>query len=94
MATRERATILDHFGTLLLMVEPVDMMLYPSAPEAATKFLNFVNASPTPFHAIHNAIVRLETAGFHKVHQPGLLLKSLIDLRKVRSEKRIIGRLK
>ncbi|KAJ7937154.1 aspartyl aminopeptidase [Mycena leptocephala] len=36
-------------------------------PEAALRFLSFVNASPTPFHAVHNAIVRLEKAGFQKV---------------------------
>ena len=42
-------------------------MLYSSAPEAATKFLKFVNASPTPFHAVHNAALRLERAGFQKV---------------------------
>ncbi|KAJ7276307.1 aspartyl aminopeptidase [Mycena haematopus] len=36
-------------------------------PEAAHRFLSFVNASPTPFHAVHNAIVRLEKAGFQKV---------------------------
>jgi aspartyl aminopeptidase len=43
------------------------MMLYPASPEAATRFLKFVNASPTPFHAVHNAAVRLENAGFQKV---------------------------
>lgn len=43
------------------------MMLYPASPEAATRFLKFVNASPTPFHAVHNAAVRLEKAGFQKV---------------------------
>ncbi|KAJ7283752.1 aspartyl aminopeptidase [Mycena rebaudengoi] len=44
-------------------------MLYPNpiSPEAATRFLSFVNASPTPFHAVHNAIVHLEKAGFEKV---------------------------
>ncbi|KAJ7904415.1 aspartyl aminopeptidase [Mycena olivaceomarginata] len=36
-------------------------------PEAAHRFLSFVNASPTPFHAVHNAIVRLEKAGFQKI---------------------------
>jgi aspartyl aminopeptidase len=37
------------------------------APEAATRLLQFVNASPTPFHAVHNAALRLEKAGFTKV---------------------------
>ncbi|KAJ6539244.1 aspartyl aminopeptidase [Mycena capillaripes] len=36
-------------------------------PEAAHRFLQFVNSSPTPFHAVHQAIVRLEKAGFQKV---------------------------
>ena len=35
--------------------------------EAAAKFLKFVNASPTPFHAVQNAAATLEKAGFHKV---------------------------
>ena len=42
-------------------------MHYPIAPEAATKFLHFVNASPTPYHAVDNASTRLEKAGFEKV---------------------------
>lgn len=53
------------------------MMLYPTVPEAAKRFLAFINASPTPFHAVQNAAVRLEEAGFRKVcrtllrcHQP------------------------
>jgi aspartyl aminopeptidase len=47
------------------------MMLpsYPSSPEAAKRFLAFVNASPTPFHAVHNASAQLETSGFKKVSQ-------------------------
>ncbi|KAF4600928.1 hypothetical protein EYR38_005574 [Pleurotus pulmonarius] len=43
------------------------MMLYPNAPEAASRFLKFVNASPTPFHAVQNAALRLEKAGFSKI---------------------------
>ncbi|KDQ64874.1 hypothetical protein JAAARDRAFT_28525 [Jaapia argillacea MUCL 33604] len=45
------------------------MMLYPSSPEAATKFLSFVNGSPTPFHAVQNAAIRLEKAGFRKIRE-------------------------
>lgn len=46
------------------------MMLYPDAPDAAVRFLKFVNASPTPFHAVSNAGIRLEKAGFQKVNGP------------------------
>ncbi|KIK99260.1 hypothetical protein PAXRUDRAFT_822952 [Paxillus rubicundulus Ve08.2h10] len=45
------------------------MMLYPAAPEAAKRFVAFINASPTPFHAIQNAATRLEAAGFLKVKE-------------------------
>ncbi|KDR83853.1 hypothetical protein GALMADRAFT_236273 [Galerina marginata CBS 339.88] len=45
------------------------MMLYPASPEAATRFLKFVNASPTPFHAVQNATLRLEKAGFQKIRE-------------------------
>lgn len=34
---------------------------------SAQKFVSFVNASPTPFHAVKNASVRLEKAGFTKL---------------------------
>jgi hypothetical protein len=50
------------------------MMLYPASPEAATRFLKFVNASPTPFHAVQNASVRLEKAGFLKVTKSFFLI--------------------
>ena len=43
------------------------MPTIPAGPEAATRFVQFVNASPTPFHAVHNAALRLEKAGFAKV---------------------------
>ncbi|KAF8842253.1 peptidase M18, aminopeptidase I [Paxillus ammoniavirescens] len=45
------------------------MMLYPAAPEAAKRFVTFINASPTPFHAIQNAATRLEAAGFRKIKE-------------------------
>ncbi|EKM80377.1 hypothetical protein AGABI1DRAFT_113568 [Agaricus bisporus var. burnettii JB137-S8] len=45
------------------------MMLHPAAPEAAVRLLKFVNASPTPFHAVNNASLRLEKAGFQKIKE-------------------------
>lgn len=36
---------------------------------AAQKFLKFVNASPTPYHAVKNAARRLEEAGFRKLYE-------------------------
>lgn len=43
------------------------MMLQQKGPEAALKFLDFVNASPTPFHAVQSASIILDKAGFTKV---------------------------
>ncbi|EIW82401.1 aspartyl aminopeptidase [Coniophora puteana RWD-64-598 SS2] len=45
------------------------MMIHSAGPEAAKRFLTFVNASPTPFHAVHNASARLEAAGFQKIRE-------------------------
>uniref|UniRef100_A0A0W0FCJ6 aspartyl aminopeptidase n=1 Tax=Moniliophthora roreri TaxID=221103 RepID=A0A0W0FCJ6_MONRR len=36
---------------------------------AATRLINFVNASPTPFHAVHNASQLLDKAGFRKLKE-------------------------
>ncbi|GAA5862791.1 hypothetical protein JCM8547_006546 [Rhodosporidiobolus lusitaniae] len=35
----------------------------------ANAFTSFVDASPTPFHAVHNAVKKLETAGFVRLHE-------------------------
>ncbi|KAL5527455.1 hypothetical protein ACEPAG_6246 [Sanghuangporus baumii] len=42
-------------------------MYIPVGPQAASDFVSFVNASPTPFHAVHNASEILEQAGFVKI---------------------------
>ncbi|CAE6448940.1 unnamed protein product [Rhizoctonia solani] len=44
-------------------------MVQPSIPPAAASFLEFINASPTPFHAVHNASERLEAAGFQRIYE-------------------------
>ncbi|KAI0091919.1 aspartyl aminopeptidase [Irpex rosettiformis] len=45
------------------------MMLPQAGPEAATRLIDFVNASPTPFHAVRTAAARLENAGFRKIKE-------------------------
>ncbi|PFH51426.1 hypothetical protein AMATHDRAFT_191481 [Amanita thiersii Skay4041] len=44
-------------------------MMLSATSEAASRLLKFVNASPTPFHAVHNAAARLEQAGFQKIRE-------------------------
>ncbi|CAJ2506865.1 Uu.00g080510.m01.CDS01 [Anthostomella pinea] len=38
-------------------------------PKAALDFLDFVNASPTPYHAVQSSITRLEKAGFTAIKE-------------------------
>ena len=38
-------------------------------PAAARRFLQFVEASPTPFHATASCVAMLENAGFRKLHE-------------------------
>ncbi|KAH8200265.1 hypothetical protein TruAng_005601 [Truncatella angustata] len=38
-------------------------------PKSALDFLDFVNASPTPYHAVQSSITRLEKAGFSKIKE-------------------------
>lgn len=42
-------------------------MTTPSTEQAATEFLKFVNASPTPFHAVRSTKERLWKAGFKEI---------------------------
>ncbi|KZT71588.1 aspartyl aminopeptidase [Daedalea quercina L-15889] len=44
-------------------------MFNSAVPEAATRLLQFVNASPTPLHAVAAAALRLEKAGFRKLRE-------------------------
>ncbi|KAI0677444.1 aspartyl aminopeptidase [Trametes maxima] len=52
-------------------------MMQQSGPEAAHRLLDFVNASPTPFHAVQAASARLEKAGFQKIREQDDWEKSL-----------------
>ncbi|KAA1078633.1 hypothetical protein PGTUg99_001054 [Puccinia graminis f. sp. tritici] len=45
------------------------MFHHPSPPTIVDKFLTFINQSPTPFHAVSNAIKRLESAGFKRLKE-------------------------
>ncbi|KAF8826647.1 hypothetical protein HHX47_DHR5000311 [Lentinula edodes] len=45
------------------------MMLSSTVPEAASRLLSFVNASPTPFHAVQTTVQRLEKVGFSKLKE-------------------------
>lgn len=67
-------------------------MTQMSGPEAAKRLINFINASPTPFHAVHNAAIRLEKAGFIKVRDSQSVRTSADD-GLVRSKRKIIGRI-
>ncbi|CCM04813.1 uncharacterized protein FIBRA_07006 [Fibroporia radiculosa] len=40
-----------------------------TVPEAVSRLLSFVNSSPTPFHAVQVAALRLENAGFSKLRE-------------------------
>lgn len=39
------------------------------SPKEALDFIDFLNTSPSPFHAVHEASVRLEKAGFEKISE-------------------------
>ncbi|KAI0103092.1 peptidase [Hypoxylon sp. NC0597] len=52
--------IKHQFGTIPCRMAP---------PTAALDFLDFVNASPTPYHAVRSSIERLEKAGFTPIKE-------------------------
>ncbi|EJF61312.1 aspartyl aminopeptidase [Dichomitus squalens LYAD-421 SS1] len=52
-------------------------IMQQAGPEAAHKLLDFVNASPTPYHAVRAASARLEKAGFQKIREQDDWDKSL-----------------
>jgi hypothetical protein len=52
------STTLRHFGR---------MSVGKASLKRAEDFVEFLNASPTPFHAVHTAKQRLEKAGFKQI---------------------------
>jgi hypothetical protein len=55
---RTHSTTLRHFGR---------MSVGKASLKRAEDFVEFLNASPTPFHAVHTAKQRLEKAGFKQI---------------------------
>ena len=41
----------------------------PAVPAAARRFMQYVEASPSPFHATASSVAMLEQAGFTKLHE-------------------------
>ena len=54
---------------LLSTSSSMAVMKHSKGPEAANKFVQFVNASPTPFHAVQVASSKLDKAGFTKLRE-------------------------
>jgi len=79
---------------LLLFANQLLSQMMLAGPEAATRFIKFVNASPTPFHAVHNATLRLEKAGFLKVRSSvhGNISDPFYITKYHRSEKKMTGK--
>lgn len=65
-------------------------MMTQQGPEAAHRLLNFVNASPTPFHAVSEASAILDKAGFTKV-QDSFMNIGAASNRNFRFASRMIG---
>jgi len=51
-----------------------------SIKTAANDFLSFVNASPTPFHAVRSVKERLTSAGFKEIKVGSMLIFGLYEL--------------
>ncbi|KAI0834442.1 peptidase [Hypoxylon sp. FL0890] len=61
ISSRTISPLIKHqFGTIPCRMAP---------PKSALDFLDFVNASPTPYHAVRSSIERLEKAGFSPVKE-------------------------
>ncbi|WWC70772.1 uncharacterized protein I206_104723 [Kwoniella pini CBS 10737] len=52
------------------------MKVPPSPPQDATKFCEFVTASPTPFQAVENLTSKLEKNGFKRISEKNIDLNS------------------
>jgi hypothetical protein len=52
-----------------MVLPTVQAPLANSARQAAINLLSFLNASPTPFHAVRTAADKLEAAGFKEIFE-------------------------
>ncbi len=73
-------------------IKTFSTMACPHIKVAANDFLDFVNASPTPFHAVRSVKERLSKAGFQeiKVNCFHTIVPS-VDLTLISSGERIMG---
>lgn len=52
-----------------MVLPTMQTSLVGPARQAAVNLLNFLNASPTPFHAVKTAADKLEAAGFKRISE-------------------------
>ncbi|QRV72845.1 aspartyl aminopeptidase [Ceratobasidium sp. AG-Ba] len=65
-----RPTLLyTQYTTIGGSYKPMVTTMQTPVPKAANSLLEFLNASPTPFHAVHNATLKLEAAGFQRIYE-------------------------
>jgi aspartyl aminopeptidase len=55
-------------SSLSTLANPVVASSSPPSEEAQA-FVDFINASPSPFHTVHESVQRLEKAGFQKLSE-------------------------
>ncbi|KNE58366.1 hypothetical protein AMAG_03949 [Allomyces macrogynus ATCC 38327] len=48
---------------------PAQLSTMTKVPAVARRFLEFVNAAPSPFHAVEEAVTRLEAVGFQRLRE-------------------------
>lgn len=68
-----RTNLFDYIRLMLRTMTQI-----PSPPAAALRLIDFINASPTPFHCVHESVVRLEKADFTRLSERDNWAKALV----------------